>query len=70
MSYHNLIQILEIYIHTIDIHSYTCIYSFHHHHHHPPPPTPEGGGRYWGARIQSHNPGVEGEVPGMLAHKK
>ena len=41
-------QILEIYIHTIHIHSYTYIYNFfHHHHHHPPPPTPptpQGGG--------------------------
>ena len=44
ISYHNHIQILETYIHTIHIHSYTYIYNFfHHHHHHPPPPTPQGG---------------------------
>ena len=48
-------QILEIYIHTIHIHSYTYIYNFFHHHHHhhhhnpppPTPPTPQGGGGYW-----------------------
>ena len=51
-------QILEIYIHTIHIHSYTYIYNFFHHHHHrpppPTPPTPQGGGGYWYIHIHTY----------------
>ena len=57
-------QILEIYIHTIHIHSYTYIYNFFHHHHHPPPPTPptpQGGGGYTTTHHHPHHPHHRGE---------
>ena len=47
-------QILEIYIHTIHIHSYTYIYNFFHHHHHPHHPHHRGEGGYWYIHIHTY----------------